>query len=101
MKAFLVGMLILALSTGAIAAGAAWGPATEKELQIVIPSRAPVEKERIETEFRTASGISNGQGKVIAGVVLITAGYSAQGKYSHFFLTQVPIEIGGVTFKAG
>ena len=33
-------------------------------------------------------------GKFIAGVVLITAGYSAEGKYSHFFLTQVPLRLG-------
>ena len=80
---------------------AEWRPANDKELGSVIPARAPVEKERIETEFRTASGVTDGQGRFIAGVVMITAGYSAEGKYSHFFLTQVPIEIGGVTFKPG
>ena len=67
----------------------------------MIPPRAPVEKERIETELRTASGVSDSKGKFIAGVVLITAGYSAEGKYSHFFVTQVPLEIGGVAFKPG
>lgn len=78
-----------------------WRLTTEKELSAVIPARAPVERERIETEFRTAAGITDGQGRFIAGVVMITAGYSAEGKYSHFFLTQVPIEIGGVTFRPG
>jgi hypothetical protein len=52
-----------------------------------------VEKERIETEMRTASGIVNARGKVIAGVVLITAGYSADGKYSHYLVVQAPISI--------
>ncbi|MEO6805826.1 MAG: hypothetical protein ABI286_10625 [Edaphobacter sp.] len=51
--------------------------------------------------MRTASGIINSQGKIIAGVVLITAGYSADGKYSHFFLVQSPITIGGVTLLPG
>jgi hypothetical protein len=78
-----------------------WRSATEKELQAIIPARAPVEKERIETEFRTASGVTDGHGKFIAGVVMITAGYSAEGKYSHYFLTQVPIEIGGAQLRAG
>lgn len=79
----------------------AWRTASEAELKEIVPSRAPVEKERIETEFRTASGITNGKGKYIAGVVLITAGYSADGKYSHFFLTQVPLRVGALALKPG
>jgi len=71
-----------------------WRAATDAELRSVIPARAPVVTERIETEMRSASGITNGHGKYVAGVVLITAGYSAEGKYSHFFLTQVPLRIG-------
>ena len=55
------------------------------ELRSVIPARAPVISERIETEFRTASGITDGNCHFIAGVVTITAGYSAEGKYSHYF----------------
>jgi hypothetical protein len=31
--------------------------------------------------MRTASGIVNSHGRAIAGVVLITAGYSADGNY--------------------
>lgn len=76
---------------------AEWHPATDAELRSVIPARAPVIQERIETEMRSASGITNGHGKYIAGVVLITAGYSAEGKYSHFFLTQVPLRLGADT----
>ncbi len=71
-----------------------WRQATDTELRSVIPARAPVITERIETEMRSASGITNGHGKYVAGVVMITAGYSAEGKYSHFFLTQVPLRIG-------
>src|ERR1700691_661703 len=71
-----------------------WHAASDAELRSVIRARAPVVQERIETEMRSASGITNGHGKFIAGVVLITAGYSAEGKYSHFFLTQVPLRIG-------
>jgi len=71
-----------------------WHVASDAELRSIIPARAPVVQERIETEMRSASGITNGHGKFIAGVVLITAGYSAEGKYSHFFLTQVPLRLG-------
>lgn len=77
-----------------------WRQADEEELRRVIPVRAPVEKERIETEMRTASGITNGKA-FVAGVVLITAGYSADGKYSHFLLAQVPLEIGDIKLDAG
>lgn len=80
---------------------AKWRAATEKELADTIPARAPVEKEQIETESRTASGITNGKGQFIAGVVIITTGYAAEGKYSHFFLTQVPIKIGEMKLGAG
>ena len=81
--------------------GATWRSATDTELASLLPARAPVEKEHIETEMRTASGITDGKDHFIAGVVLITAGYSADGKYSHFLVVQAPVEIGGVAFKPG
>jgi hypothetical protein len=82
-------------------ASAAWRQASESELKALIPDRAPVEKEHIETEFRTASGITNGKGKYIAGVVLITAGYAAEGKYSNFLIVQSPMKIGSIALPAG
>lgn len=97
-------MTRLILLAGMVALGsamAAWRPATEGELKALIPARAPVEKERIETEFRTASGIVNGKGKFIAGVVLITAGYAAEGKYSNFLIVQSPLKISDITLKPG
>jgi hypothetical protein len=86
---------------GAQSSHATWRAATEPELTSLIPARAPVVQERIETETRTASGITDSKGKFIAGVVLITAGYSANGKYSHFFLTQVPLKIGDFDLPPG
>lgn len=80
---------------------ARWRTATEPELRKLIPARAPVIKENIETEFRTASGVTDGRGKFIAGVVIITAGYSAEGKYSHFFITQAPLKIGSMQLDPG
>jgi len=101
-------LLILALTLAspiALAAQAnhnsAWRAATPDELAGALPARAPVEKERIETEMRTASGIINSRGKLIGGVVLITAGYSADGKYSHYLLVQSPITIGDVALTPG
>jgi hypothetical protein len=78
-----------------------WRAATPDELAAVLPARAPVEKERIETEMRTATGVIDGHGKVVAAVVLITAGYAANGKYSHYFLVQSPIEVGDILLSAG
>lgn len=71
-----------------------WRQATDAELRSVIPARAPVVTERIETDMSSASGITNGHGKYIAEAVLITAGYSAEGKYSRFLITQVPLRLG-------
>jgi len=94
--------LILAVScTFAAAQKSAWRQATDSELASLLPARAPVEKEHIETELRTASGIVNSKGHYIAGVVLLTAGYSADGKYSHYLIVQAPIKIGGVALKPG
>jgi hypothetical protein len=97
--------LCLALSVmccaGAWAQKDSWRKATDTELGALLPARAPVEKEHIETEMRTASGIVDKHGHYIAGVILITAGYSAEGKYSHFLIVQAPIKIGGVSLKPG
>jgi hypothetical protein len=93
--------LALICSLPAFASGPAWRQAAEKELRSVIPARAVIEKERIETEFRTASGVTDGQGKFIAGAVLITAGYAAEGKYSHFLIAQVPVRVGEVALPPG
>jgi hypothetical protein len=100
-KIFFLG-LILALSCSAGSAQkSSWRQATDAELASLLPARAPVEKEHIETEMRTASGIVNGRGHFIAGVVLLTAGYSADGKYSHYLMVQAPVKIGGIALKPG
>lgn len=93
--------LTLLVCTVAASNPAGWRTASESELRKVIPARAAVIKENIETEFRTASGVTDGQGKFIAGVVMITAGYSAEGKYSHFFIAQVPMKVGDFSLEAG
>ena len=78
-----------------------WRVASARELEAALPVRAPVEKEHIETEMRTASGITDGRGHLIAAVVLITAGYSADGKYSHYLVVDDPIDISGVSLPRG
>src|ERR1700751_1788528 len=91
----LASSLVLANSAAMAPAHATrWRAATEPELRKLIPTRAPVMKENIETELRTASGVTDGRGRFIAGVVMITAGYSAEGRYSHFFITQTSLKIG-------
>jgi hypothetical protein len=95
-------LFLVALITGAPAsAQRGWRQATDSELAALLPARATVEKEHIETEMRTATGIVDGRGHFIAGVVLLTAGYSAEGKYSHYLVVQAPVKIGGVLLKPG
>src|SRR4051812_23987045 len=100
-RAALSAAVVLSAFGVTVAAAARWRAATADELRRVIPARAPVIKENIETEFRTASGVTDGRGKFIAGVVMITAGYSAEGKYSHFFIAQVPVQVGDVSLQPG
>lgn len=94
-------LLILAVPASWASGAATWRQATKSELQTYLPARAPVVKERIETEMPAASGIISSRDQFIGGVVLITAGYSAEGKYSHYFLTQVPMEVGRLHLPAG
>lgn len=102
MRRFLLLAFLVALTgTGLHAQRSNWRQATDPELASLLPARAPVIKEHIETEMRTASGIVDNRGHFIAGVVLITAGYSAEGKYSHFLIVQSPIKVGGVNLKPG
>jgi hypothetical protein len=100
-KLILSAILLLLVVPVARAEKVTWRQATDAELASLLPARAPVVKEHIETEMRTASGIVNSRGRYIAGVVLITAGYSADGKYSHYLVVQAPIRIGGVELKPG
>ncbi|HTX77392.1 MAG TPA: hypothetical protein VMD29_14370 [Terracidiphilus sp.] len=106
-RIFIAAFLFLALAPlsaqqpASQASKVGWRQATDAELAALLPARAPVEKERIETEMRTASGIVDTRGRFIAGVVLITAGYSADGKYSHYLVVQAPIKIGGVDLRPG
>ncbi len=78
-----------------------WRVATQQELNSWIPARAPVVKEQIETEARTETGIVDSAGKYIAGAVLITSGYSANGKYSILLMTQVPLKVGTASLEPG
>lgn len=75
-KTLLLAFLLVMAVPLAPAQKTAWRQASDAELASLLPARAPVEKEHIETEMRTASGIVNGRGRFIAGVVLLTAGYS-------------------------
>jgi hypothetical protein len=102
-KAILCALLLLLcpLAQVAQAQKTAWRQATDAELASLLPARALVEKEHIETEMRTASGIVDSRGRFIVGVVLLTAGYSAEGKYSHYLIVQAPIRIGGILLKPG
>src|ERR1051325_4561765 len=100
-KAALSSMLLLAAFGAGAAAAAPWRASPAEYVRRVIPERAPVVKENIETEFRTASGVTDGRGRFIAGVVMITAGDSAEGKYSHFFVTQAPLRVGDFDLPAG
>lgn len=100
-RAIWILLLLTFLAPSAWAQRTVWRQATDAELAALLPARAPVEKEHIETELHTASGITDGKGHFIAGIVLITAGYSADGKYSHYLVVQTPVRIGGIRLTPG
>lgn len=93
--------ILVASQTQREARPVSWHQASEDDLKEVIPARAPVISERIETEGRTASGIVDSKGHIVAGVLLITAGYSANGKYSYFLIAQAPLRIADKILPTG
>ncbi len=97
MKILLTVLFCLAFTISTLAQD--WRKMSEAELKTAVPEKAPVIKENIETEFRTAAGITDGA-KNILGVVIITAGYEADGKYTHFFRSQKKIKVGDLQLKA-
>lgn len=99
MRAIIVFVAIAAFAAVAFPQ-AEWRRLTEPELTGIVPEKAPVIKENIETEFRTAAGITDGT-KSIFGVVIITAGYEADGKYTHFFKSDLKIKVGGLELPGG
>ncbi len=79
-----------------------WRAASFAQLEAALPARAQVQNEHIETEMRSATGVIDSRGHVVAAVVLITAGYAASGKYYYYLLAQAPIRIGGkITLEPG
>lgn len=98
MKIFTVLLFIFVFSLSVFAQD--WKKMSESDLKKVVPEKAPVIKENIETEFRTAAGITDGKNNIF-GVVIITAGYEADGKYTHFLKTDAALKIGELTLTAG
>lgn len=92
-------LLCMVCGISALAQGG-WRKMSEDELKKAVPEKAPVLQENIETEFRTASGLTDGK-NALFGVVIITAGYEADGKYTHFFRTAQKVKIGELDLSAG
>lgn len=91
-------IITIALATAVFAQD--WKKMSEADLKKAVPEKAPVIKESIETEFRTAAGISDGKNSIF-GVVIITAGYEADGKYTHYFKTDKSLSVGGLPLAKG
>jgi hypothetical protein len=99
MRIFNILLIVAAFALGA-SAQEGWRKMTETELKAAVPEKAPVIRESIETEFRTAAGITDGKNGIF-GVVIITAGYEADGKYTHFFRTDAALRAGELSLAKG
>ena len=82
-------------------ANSAWHNASEEELRAVDPRPRAGDQRTHRNRVPHSIGITDGKGHFIAGVVLITAGYSADGKYSHYFVSQVPLKVGDFLLPPG
>lgn len=94
-------VLLMSCLAGSSQSRVYWRSATPDELSGFLPARAVVGKERIESELRTASGIVNQRGEMIASVLLITAGYAADGRFSYYLLAQHALTVGEVHLAPG
>lgn len=73
------------------------------DLQKLLPASVYYKGQSATTQLRNSGGVKFGDGFYIWSVLVDTSGYSSdvQAKYQAYFVTEVPIEIGGEHLQAG
>ncbi len=73
------------------------------EMQKLLPARVFYHGQTAPTELRNSGGVKLADGSYVLAALVDTSGYTTgvQAKYQAFFLTEVPLKIGGENLAVG
>lgn len=99
-----VGMMALAMMAPGV--GQAQGGATvlkPADISKLLPASVFYRGQPANTQPRNSGGVKFADGYLVLTTMVDTSGYSTgiQSKYSAYFITEVPIKVGGMSLRAG
>jgi hypothetical protein len=73
------------------------------EVEKLLPASVFYRGQSATTQIRNSGGVKFADGFFVLTTLVDTSGYSTgiQSKYAAYFITEVPIKVGGVTLRAG
>jgi hypothetical protein len=76
---------------------------TRADTQKLLPEKVYYKGQSATTQARNSGGVKFGDGYYVLAVLVDTSGYSSdvQAKYQAYFITEVPIKVGGHDLAAG
>ena len=97
------GVLCAAMATVPLAAQASAKVLKPADLQTLIPASVFYRGQTATTQVRNSGGVKFGDGFFVLACLVDTSGYSTQvaSRYQGYFITEVPIRIGGKELRAG
>jgi hypothetical protein len=104
-KVISVGILAAAVLAAPLAVMAQGGDTVLKpaDLQKLLPASVYYKGQSATTQLRNSGGVKFADGFFVLATLVDTSGYSTdvQAKYSAYFITEIPIKIGGESLPAG
>ena len=105
LKMAAAGMMAVALMAAPLAAMAQGGDTVLKpaDTQKLLPASVFYRAQSATTQLRNSGGVKFADGYVVLATMVDTSGYSSDvaSKYQAYFITEVPIKIGGQSLGAG
>jgi len=104
-KATAAGMMALAMVVAPAMSKAQSGATVLKpaEVEKLLPASVFYRGQSATTQLRNSGGVKFADGFYVLTTLVDTSGYSTgiQSKYAAYFITEVPIKVGGVSLRAG
>ena len=104
-KVTAAGMMALAMMAAPAMSLAQSGATVLKpaEIEKMLPASVFYRGQSATTQLRNSGGVKFADGFFVLTTMVDTSGYSTgiQSKYTAYFITEVPIKVGGVSLRAG
>jgi hypothetical protein len=105
LKCMAVGIVALGVMAAPLAVMAQGGDTVLKpaDMQKLLPASVYYKGQSATTQLRNSGGVKFADGSFVLATLVDTSGYSTdiQSKYSAYFITEVPIVVGGKSLSAG